>query len=536
MLKLVPISARSITKIKTSQSTRHFTLGCNSFLGYAPVAFQHHVECLRRNKLVCQNLKGASSHDADISSSLQGLEKVTGMPADTIKPLLQLQLTNHTEDTTSWRELLTTYKDVTRGKDVFIPGLGNFNIPEVYEDMVNKRRQMYASHLLHAIKSPYIRKAYKEILKDADDRLPPLPESNTAEDIRLWLAKYHSSDLIKILASNDLGSILKERGFSLNNEPPFAPFISSSMSEWRNHISWQKSLCQHRFLLSAYSGSVLRGTWDRNGAPFWLVSVPELQAAGHFSKALGGNNEDEQNNLFYHLVEVLSKPNDYPGKQHLLTWYDFWNDPDNIGSIDEICNCTQWPEGWESMGPRQLLRRLREIARITSFGPMVKYDYLDALPDKGLIRVLRSNHEIGEAADKLGNCAHSYIHRVAQESLILVVLTNSKGKAIAMGSHPLRGTWNERGWQEIRESHNMRASEPTLDSFHRYSKTFRYWHRNVYVPSRRRKYDDKNRDRIAMRYQHQRRLVSILRLEEAGENDNQSTDIIEDGNDNQTNV
>lgn len=58
----------------------------------------------------------------------------------------------------------------------------------------------------------------------------------------------------------------------------------------------------------------------------------------------------------------------------------------------------------------------------------------------------------------------------------------------------------------------------------------------LYVPSRRRKYDDKNRDRIAMRYQHQRRLVSILRLEEAGENDNQSTDIIEDGNDNQTNV
>jgi hypothetical protein len=201
----------------------------------------------------------------------------------------------------------------------------------------------------------------------------------------------------------------------------------------------------------------VRDAFGRGAAKlFWLVSVPELQASG---------------------------PGDDHRREHLVKHYTFWNDPDNIGSIDEIARDSlspeHWPDNWETMNTRQFLNRLRDTTKQIQLGPEVKYDYLDGLKDTGCMKVLRSNYEIAEAAGQLSNCARTYAKDVKSKRCILAVMTNSLKKIVAMGSHPLSGEWASYGWSEIREANNRRASEATVKHFCDYSKTFRRWHRSV---------------------------------------------------------
>lgn len=183
---------------------------------------------------------------------------------------------------------------------------------------------------------------------------------------------------------------------------------------------------------------------------------------------------NEQVELFRHLVYILSRPEDDHRREHLVKHYTFWNDPDNIGLIDEIARDSlspeHWPDNWETMNPRQFLNRLRDTTKQIQLSPEVKYDYLDGLKDTGCMKVLRSNYEIAEAAGQLSNCARTYANDVKSKRCILAVMTNSLGKIVAMGS-----------------PNNRRASEATVKHFCDYSKTFRRWHRSVYVPSRRKK-------------------------------------------------
>ena len=219
--------------------------------------------------------------------------------------------------------------------------------------------------------------------------------------------------------------------------------------------------------------------------PFWLLSVPELQCLGHFSKALSG---DLSSDAYVHLLRLLMNEDTCPRRQHVLSHHHFWNDPDNIGSIDEIIGCNEhqfWPEESQSMSPRQLLNALREHERERMMGPNIRFSYLDELPDEGRLKVLRSSHAIQRAANQLKNCARSYIHRVQQMKVVLILLEDNNGKAVALGMHPLQGEWTQEGWVQVREASNRQPSKESMDQFHGYSKIFRRWHRNTFVPARR---------------------------------------------------
>jgi len=63
-----------------------------------------------------------------------------------------------------------------------------------------------------------------------------------------------------------------------------------------------------------------------------------------------------------------------------------------------------------------------------------------------------------------------------------VLLEDDNGKAIALGSHPLKGAWPREGWTQIREACNRRPSEQTIDKYNEYSRTLRAWHRRTFVP------------------------------------------------------
>ena len=106
------------------------------------------------------------------------------------------------------------------------------------------------------------------------------------------------------------------------------------------------------------------------------------------------------------------------------------------------------------MKPRQLLNTLRLEERKRQVGPEIRFHHLDKLPNVGNCRVLRTNHEIFHVAEKLNNCATSYISGVKSERLVLVVLKNTKGTPVALGMHPLAD--HGKGFTQIFETNNHR--------------------------------------------------------------------------------
>jgi hypothetical protein len=99
------------------------------------------------------------------------------------------------------------------------------------------------------------------------------------------------------------------------------------------------------------------------------------------------------------------------------------------------------------------------------------------------MRVLRSKHQVIAAGKELHNCAASYALAVEQKRLILVVLRNPNGRAVAMGHHNLHGAWPRGGWIDIREACNKQPSEETLEHFRIYRRIFRQWHSVHFAPN-----------------------------------------------------
>ena len=103
--------------------------------------------------------------------------------------------------------------------------------------------------------------------------------------------------------------------------------------------------------------------------------------------------------------------------------------------------------------------------------------------------------------------------RVEQKESVLVCLDDEKGKPIALGEHPLRGTLSEESWGAIEETRNQDPSKDTLAAFENYSKYIRSWHQDTFVPERRRELfsafldDDDSNDEKSCIYNHRNPVV-----------------------------
>ena len=107
-------------------------------------------------------------------------------------------------------------------------------------------------------------------------------------------------------------------------------------------------------------------------------------------------------------------------------------------AAEELQRC--WPDIAADARPITLLRQLRELERTRQNGPDVHFAHLDSLADgpiykDGLqIQVLRSTRAIVETARRLRNCAASYAKRVKAERYVLMSLVDTKtGKPKALG-------------------------------------------------------------------------------------------------------
>jgi hypothetical protein len=206
--------------------------------------------------------------------------------------------------------------------------------------------------------------------------------------------------------------------------------------------------------------------------PNWLVGVDELQAVGHFPAL-----RHDQRKYF---VEILTYGPQNPARQHLITHHEWWNDEENANALDELKRVaaeyetasnewhalstkpglqklrwersrwmSDWPEGGEKLKPPTLLRRLREAELRRQLGPDIHFAHLDCIADppaegKLALRVLRRSHHIAHVAEKLSNCARSYIGRVQRGRYVLVgAFDGEKPKALA-GYAAGGAGWNHR--------------------------------------------------------------------------------------------
>ena len=107
-----------------------------------------------------------------------------------------------------------------------------------------------------------------------------------------------------------------------------------------------------------------------------------------------------------------------------------------------------WPEGGEGLHPMRLLKQLR---RAQKYGPNIRFESFKELIDGTVdadgqqLRVLRDSDSVGDVADRLHNCAAMYREKCAKGTYLLVALFDVQGRPRALGGYEVqrrRRTWS----------------------------------------------------------------------------------------------
>ena len=225
-----------------------------------------------------------------------GMEKVLGIGAEVFE-VLQYD----TSDIALDRQKIETWSAVTRARDVFIAGLPNFNTTEAYEKVAYDNLTRHLSPDRKARHRPDLRMAVSgfrctdQIISalqkagiDSPLQLSQL-EGETLEEVRARLAANHRRgsrlvhkivpDLVKA-AQEALETAPKAFEKILRTESGFGP----NLGRWCLTTGW------------------------------FLVSVPELQAAGHFPALTRGQRQ--------YIVRILALDAECPVRQHLITHHE----------------------------------------------------------------------------------------------------------------------------------------------------------------------------------------------------------------------
>ena len=102
-----------------------------------------------------------------------------------------------------------------------------------------------------------------------------------------------------------------------------------------------------------------------------------------------------------------------------------------------------WPQGSEGLHPMRLLKQLRRAQE----GPNIRFEFLEDLIDGAVdadgqqLRVLRDYDSVRDVADRLNNCAAMYRPKCASGEFILVALFDACGRPQALGGYQLNVRW-----------------------------------------------------------------------------------------------
>ena len=368
------------------------------------------------------------------------------------------------------KRVVQTWDDVKRGSDLFVNGLGKFNIPATYDKLREKRLRGFWKDILSLFKKEDLSKIHMAYMLLQRDTTLSSKEGRRQQQAP---SKIKKKDLIREILrvwSSQTNVALCE----------VINFQELSIMKNRRWLQLHDTLGK-RIDLKKNKDLVHKLIWSQG---VFLISPVELELEGYFGDTLEGHYDGTSL-----LRCILSQPDDCPSRQHLIRYSSKWKE--NLGSIDELERISDdgaWvPENFMKMNPNQFLNPLRKEADRKAMEELrensVEYEYLSDLPDSGLLRVLRSSFDVAMAARDLRNCANSYAWNVENEQCVLVALDDEKKpkRAVALGMIWLdddphsekKVVWKK--WSQIYLANNNPAPKEVRQSFYEYGKTIRKW-------------------------------------------------------------
>ena len=328
---------------------------------------------------------------------------------------------------------LSSWRGIERGKELFVTGLQNFDIPAAYAGLHEQRVQRLWQRMHVFYPSTH---------------LDPSSSTQCLEGIGPTIA-----------------SRLEEAGVSS------AGALASLQGDAIDRVLASTSRLS-RERLELFISRAFRGTRWSSRLGLWIFSPHALRAFGHFP-ALARDNPD----ALEHVEAILALGAESPQRQHLITHSKWWDDGDHANALDElVAPESDWPEDGETLPPPTLLRRLRESAELRRLGPDMRFTHLDAIKDPpadgdASLRVLRSSHEIERVGKELHNCAGSYARRVRSGNYALVALFKGDKVEALAGYARGRNSWDHMPVASC----NRNASKEFKARFDTFLPTLREW-------------------------------------------------------------
>jgi len=418
----------------------HSSSSCGK--NYAPPVVTAHVDMIRRHaesfpdEFRPDNDFDQQMDHADVQSALITFESVTGVKREDACEMLQYAPNESFLE--GWIDRLLTWKDIHRGKDLFLPGLGSFNVTECFQEQAFAKRKTLALDFFELFRAKFLRKQWT--------KLQQIPASTLLnEELQEALASCPDLDLADMLQAS---TNTRKKIFPLNEDRVWRAIFSGCA--WNDSIEWSDTPDE---------------IVDVDGNPFWLPTVGDLRTRAYFAEAIASGEEFEDGLLAHYLQELLSRPTTSLQRQHLVRYHDYWNNPDSIrhAMAEDLFD----HDGWDKLGgnlppPKQLWKELGLVAGC--------FSHLENLPDHGRLHVLRNKFQIINAGKKLHNCLRHdscYVERVEQKDILLVCMNDDNGKPIAVGEYPLRTRWTQ-----MEEISCESPSENTKSAFSEYERSF----------------------------------------------------------------
>ena len=327
-----------------------------------------------------------------------------------------------------------SWADIDRGRDLFVPGLSSFDIPNA----VNAVFECQVQGLLNEAK---------------------------AQELHIWM-----SASVCIITPQTLRTY------------GHFPALRDREKSWHDHFLAAKTV------LRSQGDLLIRRTRVGARSSTWEPSPLRRTNSRTVSRIL---MMDRESPLFKHFVRYAAWWGD-PANANVLDELDrarelFESTHPRQGhqTEDDKTRWAQaWPVGGESMQPPTLLNRMRELERLRQLGPDVHYSLLDSLKDPTaepssthVLRILRSKHTVAKVSKELNNCALSYATWVERGGYVLVAIFDVTGKAKALaGYRPGAESWDH----EPVEKNNVSAPGEMCVLFDDYLSVLTAWSRQTY--------------------------------------------------------
>ena len=404
-------------------------------------------------------------------------------------PLTAEQRRRHYTGLELLRHRLLTWVPVKRGRDLFIRGLGGFDIKDVLDHTVLLRRSFM-----------------EEVARRVDDILSAGPATGTSWAL---LFRTPSRKILQLSAfarwhpAGWLPSPAELQAYAyfdaLRGSPTKLQSIVNILSlpegnvvrahlirhrYWWNDLEHANALDELEGLLDPAGRLDEWDEWDEScylaRAPLCELDICELSHAGVFDvslcdldicdlvragvfdlRGLAQLNKEQQLAVIPELKEM-----DQAMLQELVEWAK--------GHVESL---PLWPEGGEGLHPRRLLQLLRRARR---YGPHIRFDFLKDLIDGAVeadgqqLRVLRDSDSVGDVAERLPNCAPYYNGRCARGAYILVALFDARGRPKALGGYQWQG-WRTWSVDQVVGHNNTDPASNVLQKFTDYVAVVQRW-------------------------------------------------------------